>query len=79
MSRAPKWAYLVGGILIVMSCLLGAVIYYVVHETLFHGMDPRGPLLFIILPLGISILVLATTMAVVLTRRKTDDWRAHQN
>ncbi len=70
MSRALKWPYLVGGILIVMSCLLGAVISYVVYQTLFHGMDPRGPLLFIILPLSVLILVPSMTLAVVLTRRK---------
>ncbi|OLS22294.1 MAG: hypothetical protein ThorAB25_25770, partial [Candidatus Thorarchaeota archaeon AB_25] len=70
MSQAPRWAYLAGGILIVIACLLGATIFYVGYETLFHGMDPRTPLLFIILPLSVLALLIMLTMAILLTRKR---------
>jgi hypothetical protein len=70
MSQTPRWVYFAGGILIVMSCLLGATIFYVGYETLFHGMDPSVPLLFIILPLSAFILLSAIAMAILLTRKR---------
>jgi len=69
-TKAPKWAYLMGGILIVMSGLLAVIIVIVVLEMLPRGMDIQLPLLFIILPLSILIPLIVLTMAVLLTRKR---------
>jgi hypothetical protein len=69
-SRAPWWAYLWGGILIVMTGLLAVTIVYVLLEMIPQGMDLQMPLFFIILPLSIAIPLAMVTMAVVLTRKR---------
>ena len=70
MNRAPKWAYLISGILIAMSCLLGVTIVFVLLEMLPQGMDLQIPLLFIMLPLTILISLLTLTMAILLTKKR---------
>ncbi|MFX1439440.1 MAG: hypothetical protein ACFFFD_04265 [Promethearchaeota archaeon] len=69
-SRAPWWAYLWGGILIVMTGLLAVTIVYVLLEMIPQGMDLQMPLLFIIFPLSIAIPLTMVAMAVVLTRKR---------
>ncbi len=70
MNRPPRWAYLVSGILIVMSILLAGTIMYVLLHMLPQGMDILVPLLFIILPLTASIVLIVPIFAFVLTRNK---------
>ncbi len=70
MIRVPKWAYFMGGILIVMSCLLGGTIVFVLLEMLPQGMDIQVPLLFIILPMSILSPLIMVTMAILLTRKR---------
>ncbi len=70
MSRPPKWAYIISGILIVMSILLGVTVVFVLLEMLPRGMDIQMPLLFIILPLSILIPLIMLTMAILLTRKR---------
>ncbi len=72
MKGIPKWAYLMSGILIVMSSLLAVSIVFVAFVLL--GILPREtdiqmPLLFIALPLSILIPLIMLTMAILLTRR----------
>ena len=69
-SRAPWWAYLWGGILMVMTGLLAVTIVYVLLEMIPQGMDFQILLLFIILPLSIAIPLTMVTLAVVLTRKR---------
>jgi hypothetical protein len=68
MSRPPKWAYLIGGILIVMSCILAVTIMFAFLEMIPRGMDIQMPLLFIILPLSIVIPLTMVAMAIVLVK-----------
>ncbi|MGY5871130.1 MAG: hypothetical protein RTV72_02695 [Candidatus Thorarchaeota archaeon] len=68
--RPPKWAYLISGILIAMTSLLGVTIVYVLLEMLPRGMDIQIPLLFIVLPLSILITLTTLTMAVLLTKKR---------
>ncbi|MFW9861998.1 MAG: hypothetical protein ACFFET_06865 [Candidatus Thorarchaeota archaeon] len=70
MGRAPWWAYLWGGILIVMTALLAITIVYVLLEMIPQGIDIQMPLLFIILPLSIVIPLTMVAMATVLTRKR---------
>ncbi|MFW9883663.1 MAG: hypothetical protein ACFFEX_04670 [Candidatus Thorarchaeota archaeon] len=70
MGRAPWWAYLWGGILIVMTALLAITIVYVLLEMIPQGIDIQMPLLFIILPLSIVIPLTMVAMAAVLTRKR---------
>jgi len=70
MNPTPKWANLIGGILIVMSCLLGATIVYVFLHMLPRGMDILVPLQFIILPLTAFIVLIVPILAFILTRNK---------
>ncbi|MHA2601796.1 MAG: hypothetical protein AM324_006670 [Candidatus Thorarchaeota archaeon SMTZ1-83] len=70
MSRPPKWAYLVGGSLIVMSCILAVTIVFVFLEMIPRGMDIQVPVFFIILPLSILIPLVMVAMAILLTRKR---------
>ena len=70
MSRPPKWAYLVGGSLIVMSCILTVTIVFVFLEMIPRGMDIQVPVFFIILPLSILIPLVMVAMAILLTRKR---------
>jgi hypothetical protein len=70
MSRPPKWAYFIAGILIMMSSLLGVTIIFVLLEMLPRGMDIQMPLFYIILPLSILIPLIVLTMAIALTRKR---------
>jgi hypothetical protein len=70
MTRIPWWAYLWGGILIVMTGLLAVSIVYVLMEMIPRGMDVQMPLFFIILPLSIIIPLTVIAMAIVLTRKR---------
>lgn len=70
LSRAPWWAFLFGGILVVMTGLLAVTIVYVLLEMIPQGMDFQMLLLFIILPLSIVIPLAMVALAVVLTRKR---------
>ena len=70
MGRTPRWAFLIAGILIVMSCLLGATIVFVLLEMIPRGMDIQMPLLYIIVPLIAFIALIVPITAFVLTRKK---------
>ncbi|MCW3987978.1 MAG: hypothetical protein NWE87_06645 [Candidatus Bathyarchaeota archaeon] len=70
MRSPPKWVYLIGGILIVMSSLLAMTTVFVLLEMLPRGMDIQMPLLFIILPLSILIPLTTFAMAILLTKKK---------
>ena len=70
MTRVHWWAYLWGGILIVMTGLLAGTIVFVLLEMLPQGMDIQMPLFFIILPLSILIPITMVAMAIVLTRKR---------
>jgi predicted branched-subunit amino acid permease len=70
MSIQPWWAYLWGGVLIVMTGLLGGTIGYVLLYMIPEGMDVQIPLYFIVLPLSIVIPLTIAAMAIVLTRKR---------
>ncbi len=62
--------YLVSGILIAMSSLLGATIVFVLLEMLPRGMDIQPPLLFIVLPLSILISLITLIISALLTKKR---------
>ncbi|NHI90634.1 MAG: hypothetical protein EAX87_14025 [Candidatus Thorarchaeota archaeon] len=72
--RAPKWAYLVSGILIVMSGILGIFVVNVVFSLLgiptLWEIAIQMQMLYIIFPLGVLSILLMLTMALLLTRKK---------
>jgi uncharacterized membrane protein YuzA (DUF378 family) len=63
-----------GGILIVMSVILGIFIVNVVFSLLgmpsFWEIDIQMQLLYVIFPLSTLIILLMLTMAILLTRKK---------
>ena len=74
MARAPKWAYLMSGILIVMSGILGIFIVNVVFSLLgipaLWELAFQMQLLYVIIPLSILSILIMLTMAILLTRKK---------
>jgi hypothetical protein len=74
MVRTPKWGYLISGILIVMSVILGIFIVNVVFSLLgilsFWEINIQIQLLYVILPLSVLSIVLMLTLAILLTRKK---------
>jgi len=72
--RVPRWAYLMSGILIVMSGILAISIVNVVFALLGipspWEIDIQMLLLYIILPLSILIILIMLTMAILLTRKR---------
>ena len=72
--RAPKWAYLMSGILIVMSGILSIFIVNVVFSLLgiptLWEIAIQIQLLYIIFPLGGLSILLMLTMAILLTKKK---------
>jgi hypothetical protein len=72
--RAPKWAYLMSGILIVMSGILGIFIVNIVFLIL--GMPTlweiaiQIQLLYFIFPLGVLSILIMLAMAILLTKKK---------
>jgi hypothetical protein len=72
--RAPKWAYLVSGILIVMSGILSIFIVNVVFSLLgiptLWEIAIQIQLLYFIFPLSVLSILLMLTMAILLTRKK---------
>ena len=72
--RAPKWAYLMSGILIVMSGILGIFIVNVVFSLLgipaLWEVAIQIQLLYFIFPLCVLSILLMLTMAILLTRKK---------
>jgi hypothetical protein len=66
----PWWAYLWGGVLIVMTGLLGGTTVYVLLYMIPEGMDVQIPLYFTVLPLSIVIPLTIAAMAIVLTRKR---------
>jgi peptidoglycan biosynthesis protein MviN/MurJ (putative lipid II flippase) len=69
MGRPSRWAYLAGGILIVMTCLLAVTTTFVVLEMLPRGIE-YDTLLSIMLPLSILIPLATVTMAILLTKKR---------
>ncbi|NHJ13267.1 MAG: hypothetical protein EAX95_06290 [Candidatus Thorarchaeota archaeon] len=74
MTEAPKWAYLMSGILIVIGVILAFAIVTVVFSLLgLHSLweiDIQILLLYVILPLSILTILIILTMAILLTRKR---------
>lgn len=73
-TRVTRLAYLISGILIVMSCILAFAIVDVVFSLLgippLWEMDIQVLLLNVIFPLSILTILIVLTMAILLTRKR---------
>jgi hypothetical protein len=72
-TRVPKWAYLMIGILIVISGILAFAIVTAVFSLLgrpaLWEIDIQVLLLYVILPLGILTILMMLITAILLTRK----------
>ncbi len=73
-TKVPKWAYLMSGILIVISVILAFAIVTAVFSLLgLHSLweiDIQILLLYVIFPLSILTILIVSTMAILLTRKR---------
>jgi hypothetical protein len=76
-TRVPRWAYLMSGILIVMSGILAVAIVTVVQSLLgippLWEIDIQVLLPYVIFPLGALTILIILTMAILLTRPHTKE------
>ena len=73
-TRVPKWAYLMSGILIVICIILALAVVTAVFSLLgLHSIweiDFQILLLYVIFPLSTLTILIILTMAILLTRNK---------